>query len=83
MEPEDSLLCSQYPATGPYPEPFCGSLSPRHGASSCCGWSIRPPDAEGSSSSRGQRIIALQLRDWVVGQQILTAKRKGLLRNVI
>jgi hypothetical protein len=26
MEPEDSLLCSQDPATGPYPEP--GESSP-------------------------------------------------------
>jgi hypothetical protein len=25
MEPEDSLLCSQEPATGPYPEPDASS----------------------------------------------------------
>jgi hypothetical protein len=50
-----------------------GSLSPRHGASSGCGWRRRPPDTEGSCEYIEQAVadrrqgVVLQLRGGASG----------------
>jgi hypothetical protein len=58
---------------------LCGSLSPRHGASSGCGWRRRPPDIEelwiywissGAQPTRGG------LPAWRLGEGVITTYRK-------
>jgi hypothetical protein len=85
MEPESSLFNSQEPATCVYPEPDQSSqrppncsLSPRHGASSGCGWRRRPADMEGNGHATGGGPPA-----WGLGEGLTTPRRKkrNVLRN--
>jgi hypothetical protein len=65
---------------GQYNYCLCGSLSPRHGASSGCGWRRRPPDIEVAANTlnkQSRQPIRGDPKAWGLG-----GGQPSVLRNV-